>query len=257
MKSLLLTIILGISSSLACAQTATNFNCADCKGIQHDLFSELDSGYVIVLDWVMPCAACVGPSLTTYNVVQSFQATHPGRVRMYLCDDYANTSCTALNSWRNNQGMPDATTFSNAAISMNDYGGNGMPKVVVLGGTGHAVHYTGDFTVNATAMQQAIVNALAAVNGIGEAKLRSIPMAIMPNPAREQATISFQLAAPAKAELQLHDLTGKLVWRATTGSLPIGPQRMEIPTAQLPEGTYFLRLSTGTTSTTSRLLVAH
>src|SRR6185436_8668613 len=114
------------------AQTAVDFTANDCDGNSHNLFSELNSGKVIVLCWVMPCGACTGPSLTTLNVVNSYSATNPNTVFMYIVDDYANTSCTSLDSWRNHEGLGSAKSFSNASINMADYGAAGMPKVVVI-----------------------------------------------------------------------------------------------------------------------------
>src|SRR6185436_4860235 len=115
----------------------------------HDLFAELDAGKVIVICWVMPCPACVNPALTTHNIVQTYQSTNPYKVIMYLVDDFANTTCTSLETWQNNTGVPDATPFSNSAINMNDYGGPGMPKIVVIGGPNHTVFYNTDYTVDA------------------------------------------------------------------------------------------------------------
>jgi hypothetical protein len=256
MKHLFLTTILGLVAASAIGQTATNFNCADCKGIDHDLFSELDSGKVIVIDWVMPCSSCTGPSLTAYNVVESFQASHPGRVRMYLCDDYANTSCTSLNSWRNNQGLTNATTFSDASISMTDYGAAGMPKVVVLGGSSHSVFFTADFTLSGEDLQQAIEDALAAATGIHGAHQLDLLPTILPNPAEGRATVTLHLPAADHVDMELLDLAGKPVLHLFTGTMAQGAQRVELPTDQLPEGLYLLRLSTGAAFYTTKLAVA-
>src|SRR5262245_353846 len=133
-KSILLIAVLFLSV-ISFAQTATNFTCNDCSGNSHDLFSELDAGKVIVLCWVMPCGTCTSPALTSYNVVQSFQASYPNQVYFYLIDDYANTTCTSLNSWGTSIGAPPSSSslrFSNAAIDMTNYGATGMPKIVVV-----------------------------------------------------------------------------------------------------------------------------
>jgi hypothetical protein len=84
MKKLILVFLVALFSYVANGQTATNFTCNDCTGVSHTLFDELDAGNVIVLCWVMPCGSCIGPTLTTYNVVQSFATSHPGRVKLYI-----------------------------------------------------------------------------------------------------------------------------------------------------------------------------
>lgn len=256
-KHLLLLPAIGLFTLSAHAQTATNFNCADCSGTQHDLFTELDAGKVIVIDWVMPCGTCIGPTLTTYNVVQSFQASHPDRVHMYLVDDYANTSCAALNGWKNANGFTNTTTFSNAAINMSHYGPVGMPKVVVLGGPDHLVYYKANNAVNANNLQLAIQEALAATNAIGESPLIGLAPVISPNPADGHATLAFTLAGAAAVGIQVQDLAGRSVQQPFNGMLPQGPHRLDLSTASLPDGIYLLRISTGGAATTLRFNVAH
>src|SRR5438128_5107173 len=144
MKKQLLTILFAAVTATSMAQTATDFTADDCGGTSHNLFTELDSGKVIVLVWVMPCGACTGAALTTYNVVESYQSANPNTVYMYLCDDYANTSCSSLNSWGTSAGIAESSSslrFSDAAINLTDYGSAGMPKIVVVGGTDHTVFY--------------------------------------------------------------------------------------------------------------------
>src|ERR1035437_10690426 len=87
------------------AQTATDFTATDCNSNSHNLFTELNAGKVIVLDWVMPCINCVAPSLSTSNVVQSYQSTYPGRVFLYLLKDIGTTTCSTLNNWAANNGI--------------------------------------------------------------------------------------------------------------------------------------------------------
>jgi hypothetical protein len=257
MKRPFLAVVLGLSTLLSSAQTATNFNVADCSGTQHDLFAELDAGNVVVLTWVMPCASCIGPALTTYNVAESFQATNPGRVHMYLCDDYANTNCTVLNSWRTSTGLANATTFSNTAINMNDYGGPGMPKVVVLGGNSHSVFYNANYTVDPTSLQQAITDALAAVNGIAETTGHDLRPAVWPNPANDRAVVQFNMPASANLAITLLGPDGRLVDQLHNGPVAPGEQRLGFNTTTLPAGLYLVRIAGGTWSGTARLTIAH
>ena len=252
----LLAVALGAITLQANAQTATNFNCTDCHNIQHDLFAELDAGKVIVITWVMPCASCTGPALTTYNVVQSYQASDSGRVFMYLCDDYANTSCTALNTWKSTIGLANAVDFSNAAIHMNDYGGSGMPKIVVLGGSNHTVFYTADNTVDATALQNAI-NAALAVTGIDEQNELAAGFSVHPVPATDEARITFNLPQTAPVEVGLYDISGKLAKNIHSGILSRGQHSNVLHTQDLPAGNYVLRITDGKQRATLNLPIIH
>ena len=118
-----------------------DFTVKDCDAKEHHLFDELDAGKVVVIAWVMPCATCITDPLATFNIVQTYTTSHPGRIEFYLVDDYANTSCSGLKGWAKAYGLEDATKFSDAAISMNDYGVDGMPKIVVLGGSEHRIFF--------------------------------------------------------------------------------------------------------------------
>src|SRR5712671_2429145 len=182
MKKQLFTFIFAFITAAGFAQTAVNFNCSDCAAASHDLFTELDAGKVIVLVWVMPCSACVSASLTTYNVVQSYQSSNPNTVYMYLCDDYGNTACSSVNSWANTNGLTNAVRFSNASINMADYGSTGMPKIVVIGGTNHTVFYSANNTVNSNNLQGAINSALNAT-GVNEPGGSISSFSVFPNPA--------------------------------------------------------------------------
>ena len=52
MKKNLLLIVLAFTTLASVGQTAVNFNTSDCNSNTHDLFTELNTGKVIVLTWV-------------------------------------------------------------------------------------------------------------------------------------------------------------------------------------------------------------
>src|SRR5690606_34972739 len=93
--------------------TATNFNCNDCEGENHDLFDELDAGHVVVIVWVMPCATCINGALSAQTEVQNALMKRPGEVKFFLVDDYATTSCKSLKTWCTQNSITEATVFSN------------------------------------------------------------------------------------------------------------------------------------------------
>jgi hypothetical protein len=78
-----------------------------------------------------------------------------------------------------------------------------------------------------------------------------------PCPTSSQVTLSYYLPEGTKnAELSLYDLSGRLV--ASSVSIPTAPGRHEISydTSDLPPGVYIVRLTTDTSSTTKRLIIA-
>jgi hypothetical protein len=243
MKKGVLSVLLVIISAVIMSQTATNFTTSDCKGTTYDLFTELAAGKVIILVWVMPCGPCVGPSLTTYNVAQSFQATHPNKVQMYLCDDYADTPCPSLTSWANSYGLTQVTLFSDPAIDMEDYGTPGMPKIVVIA-PDHSVMYNSNNTVDATALQAAIQNALTVTTTSG-ILLQEISLAVFPNPIRHKTVIEFSLERASNVEIDLMSLEGTHIERLFSGWSDAGKNRIETDVNSIKPGVYLLRLNDG------------
>jgi len=257
-KKVLILIMGTLMLNIGFAQTAVNFNCNDCSGVNHDLFSELDAGKVVVMCWVMPCGSCVGPTLTTYNVVSSFEATHPGQVVMYLVDDFANTNCTSISSWASSNGINPPAMFSNADIKMSDYGRPGMPMVVVVGDVNHAVFYYEINTVNADNLQAAINTAIEATStGVEEVSSDFTKVRLYPNPSVNSVSIQFSLKKPSDINIEIHDQTGKLVSKRTYAMLPEGENEIGINTSELENGIYFVKLSNGISSKGIKVTVTH
>lgn len=237
--TLTLFIFLGFSSF---AQNATNFNVTSCSGVNFDLFNTLDAGKVVVIGWTMPCGSCVLPLKTTYNVVQSYQSTHPERVMMLLVDDYANTPCASIELWANSNGMPNTLKFSNPAIKMMDYGSTGMPKVVVIGGPERRVFYNTNNAVDHVALQQAINNAISVVTAINESTAHSSTFRAYPNPAQNIVNIDFSLQKPDRIQISLFNEVGQEVKVFYSGVANEGRNQLESSTENLASGLYHLQL---------------
>ena len=256
MSKHILTIFFSALFAVSVAQTATDFTAEDCNGTTHNLFSQLDAGKVIVICWVMPCGACVGPAFTTSNVVQSYSATHPNTVIMYLVDDYGNTACSAINSWANTNNLTRTTRFSNSDISMADYGTDGMPKTVVLAGSDHAVFYNSNFTVDATELQNAINSALS-TTGIDDISSIVSAFNLFPNPASKSAEVQFTLLKNAVVQVDVYDMKGQLVSNPFKGSQVTGQNNISIDVSAYASGTYLLKLSVDDKSKLVNLIVSH
>lgn len=256
MKKQLLAITLSFISFAGFAQTATNFNCNDCASASHDLFSELDAGKVIVLCWVMPCGACTGPATTTHNVVNSFQSTFPNTVYMYLCDDYGNSTCSTINSWKSGNGLTNAVTFSNSSINMLDYGSTGMPKIVVVGGPNHTVFYNVNNTVNSTNLQNAINSALSAT-GINPPNKVGTYLNISPNPASQSTDIKFSIEKSSDVNVELFNLEGQKVQDIFSGKLSAGENKLQVDVSSIEAGMYLVKFREGEKNRFMNLVVSH
>lgn len=244
MKSIIITMALTLSilSNANAQTTAPNWTANDCNSISHTLHSELDNGKVIVLVWVMPCPSCIGPAKTAYTQVQNFAASHPGKVLYYMIDDYGDASCSTLTTWTTNNNIGDVskiTFFGNAgnAISMGDFGGDGMPKVVVVGGTDHTIFFNkNNSTANdASGISSAITSAIAAT-GITSIE-NAIQFSIVPNPGTNRVSVNY--ARPVK-EITITAMNGSLVKEIVYETATNNP---EIETGQLPAGVYMLKMT--------------
>ena len=259
MKKLTLFIALSlINISIVFAQ-ATDFTTDDCNGITHNLFDSLDAGNVIVISWVMPCGPCATYTIPAYAAVQSFSTSHPGRVHFYLVDDYANTQCPTLVNWGNSNNMPLNTAFSSSDISMSDYGTNGMPKVVVLGGSDHTVFYNqNDSHITFNGAQTAISDALSAPLAVSDHQSSKFGLISFPNPAPNGLlNVSCKIDKIENINFEIINILGETVFILNNQSpQSIGQYNNTFDISKLTNGIYFLKLSTRSYTETLRFVVA-
>lgn len=163
---------------------------------------------------------------------------------MYLCDDYANTSCKLINNWANQNGLTNTTRFSNNAINMLDYESIGMPKIVVIGGSDHTVFYNTNNTVDANDLQAAINKALALSSTI-EIKPNATALKVSPNPTNNAATLSFTLTSPSQVVIDLYNVEGRKVGNIHQGLLQAGKNEIRMQLDNYSPGMYLVSISDG------------
>ena len=258
MKKILLFAFTGIIASTSIAQTAVNFNVNDCSGSNHDLFTELNAGKVVVIAFVMPCTSCIGPSLSAYTEVQNYASSNPGRVVFYLSDDVGTTTCSTLTTWANSNGMtsPNAI-FSNAAVKESDYGTGGMPKIVVLAGPSHNVLYTENGSLNVTNFDNAINQGLVA--GIFENAKSDLQLKLFPNPiSTDKSHLSYTLPEMEDVNIKIYNSVGALVKNFPLGEQSTGKHEIILSDFDSFEsGTYYFSIIAGKSSQSIKLSVTH
>lgn len=258
MKTTILTLATVILAIAMPAQNAADFTANDCAGNNHNLFSELNSGKVIVIAWVMPCAGCLAPSQTAYEIVQSYATSNPGQVLMYVVDDYGNSSCNTINNWVNNNGMPGVTTFSDASITMSAYGGVGMPKIIVVGGGySHGLYFNANNSAanDSAGIQAAIDSALVDVTTVPQLNDNISTIALSPNPASHQTLIGLTAKQSATVTIDLYNALGEKVECIYTGLLQPGENQFGLSIENLAEGIYWIRITDGEFSSEKMLSV--
>lgn len=75
-----------------------------------------------------------------------------------------------------------------------------------------------------------------------------------PNPANEFTTIRYDLPRPATVRIEIFDIIGRQV-RALTAEQPAGTHNTKVVVADLPAGSYFYRVDTGSTAAVRPLTV--
>jgi hypothetical protein len=261
MKKILTLIFSFFVAFSSFGQTATDFNAFICGGNYYNLFSELNTGKVVVICWVMPCTYCTPKALGANNAVQSFSASNPGQVVYYIVDDFGETLCPDLQQWVDTNVALNIQTFSDANISMAPYGSPGMPKTIVLGGvTTHSVYFNQNDSAanNFSGIQSAISQALADITaaGIKEDLVSNYQTKISPNPIGNELTLSFELRKKENLTIEIFNVLGSKV-KSVENVSGIGINKIKINTEGLNNGTYFLKINNGNNSDKVKFIISH
>jgi hypothetical protein len=76
-----------------------------------------------------------------------------------------------------------------------------------------------------------------------------------PNPARQQATLRYEVAEQADVQIRIYDLLGRQVTTLHSKTVEAGRHAVQLPTGRLASGTYFVRMIAGNAVQTQRLTV--
>jgi len=248
---LIMSYVYGFSQN-----NATDFTALDCDGVSHHLFSELDSGKVIVIAWVMPCGPCGSIALDAYTASLGYANSNPGIVDFYLVDDFANTDCASLFSWADNLGMGNCIWFSDPSIDMGDYGQIGMPKIVVLGGAGHYVYFNeNSSTQNINSAIDLALTGVAVTTSTNE-KDEIISFHCYPNPVNEEVKINYNFTKKSDWSIELYNSKGGKILEEKISSESFQGE-CSINIQNLPNGAYLVRLADGYVQNTQILNISH
>jgi len=261
MKKFLRTFTFVIFAIGAQAQTtATDFTANDCTGASHNLFSELNSGKVVLLAWVMPCAQCTAACQMAWNIASSYSLSNPGQVVFYIADDFGTTSCVTLNNWTTTYSLTETAKFTNSVISMSNYGSNGMPKLVVLAGAStHSVYYNqNSIAINQNAVQAAVSLALNDVvaTKINENSAGSFALKLSPNPASTVLRLNCESKNSADLSVEIYNSLGQSI-RSMSASTELGKNESSIDVSELSNGLYFIKASDGKSTDIIKIIITH
>ncbi|WP_276135182.1 T9SS type A sorting domain-containing protein [Polluticoccus soli] len=236
MKRLFTTLGLIAVAAVGYAQeNATDFTATDCNSTSHTLFTDLDAGKTVVMVWVMPCSACNNGTSNAFTAVQNYAAAHPGKVLYYLIGDgIGNDQCSTLQTFATNNGvdLSKVSVFNNNGNTIDEanYGGSGMPHIVIASGTDHKIWYN---EKNGTGA--GIVDALNKATGVNEVA-QQLSFSMSPNPAGDVLNIKY---AHDITRVTIISISGQVVRDI---SYEGGKQNPSINMSKIPAGNYMIKV---------------
>lgn len=230
-------------SALSAQTTAMDWTRTECgSSTQHHLFAELDSGYVIVIDFVMMnCPSCVTATNSLTTIIAPYKESHPGKLKFYSVGFNNFTTCDQMRPWMIGNRFTHQA-FEKGADETSYYGGIGMPTIVVLGGvTAHKVYYNnfGYSSSEDPNIKAALDIALAEsiVSAIPDHSVSVGPLSVFPNPSSGE--INVNLSGYKLTHLIIRDLSGQVIYRKDLISVD-HETLINIPSGALPPGIFFL-----------------
>jgi hypothetical protein len=239
MRSVLSILFLLLSAGYSIAQTtAVDFTAVSCSPDQGsvNLFTELNKGQIIVLAWVMPCSGCEAGAQAADSAVKKLNQVAPGSAKLWLIDDGSPGDCAVLSAWANTQQISkDAFKFGNYnnEADENNYGGTGMPHIVVVGPDHHI--YFNELNTTATGVDAA-VQAAHIATGISSIN-NTLSFSIGPNPVGDALTIT---AVKPVRRLQISSLSGQVIREEVFAT---GVSSASVNVSQLAGGAYLVKIT--------------
>lgn len=258
-KSILLSITLMSIFTISRAQTAMPLSGMDCNGVSHDLIADLDAGKAVILHFFMPnCGSCPPPAKKIQAMANNILAKNPGKITAYAMPYENTTTCTYTSSWVSSNGLSLYAPYSKGAEQVANYGGFGMPTIVLLGGKDHKVLFsTLSFsTSDTTIMRDKILALLSGTTGINEVPNIVSSFNVFPNPANENISINIDLKGSTNVLLDIIDVTGKQV-AIVMNENQNGTVTKQFNTENLQNGIYLFRLQVNGKIETQKISVNH
>lgn len=223
---------------------AYDFNMNDCSGNMHHLFSELDSGNVVIMElFMLSCSPCVDAGNELEPMFQNLKATCSNKIIFYHMGYTNSYNCSQITSWVSTNGYT-SIPIDSGAIQTAYYGGMGMPTIAVVAGNTHKVlHTTVGYTPGDTAMIADSIRTFFGCSTVNVAEQTNASLvSVTPNPSNGQFTVSVRHAGFVSAsaqtlkqvqdEIEVYNVMGKKIFSSSQFQIDISNQ---------PNGIYFLR----------------
>lgn len=243
------------------AQSPMDFNRKDCNGVQRHLFGDLDSGKAVIIEYFMiNCGPCPVAGALLESLKTNLLSQYPGKVVSYAIA-YNNTySKAVVNNWVTSNGF-SAIPMDSGATQVANYGGMGMPTIVVLAGKiTHSIlasPYIGFNTSDTTQVGANIRNYLNSnPTGLSESAIFSSFKAF-PVPAKGELSVSFTLEQVSDIRISLFDLQGRLVRGLDSFHASSGECKRTFSVEEFSSGNYILKVRTNTQTYDHKITISN
>ncbi len=230
------------------AQTvAQDWTRTDCDGTSYNLFTDCDSGNVVIMEFVMMnCSSCVTAAKGLHPIVTDYETSHPGKVKIYSISYNNTTTCTSMQNWKKTSGAT-WPVFTNGASDISYYGGFGMPTIVIVGGKDKTIYFQkmGYSTSDNATIRKSIDDAIGGTASVKNVKQSTSLVSLYPNPASNllRFTLGNDLVV---SSVKVFSMTGAEVLSANHLS------SNELNISSLSNGVYYVSLTTADGSILTR-----
>jgi hypothetical protein len=242
----ILIILFACLISKSQAQTAVDFTQDDCNGEMHNLYADLDSGKIVVLEFVMDCQLCIDAGTAIQHMLTDLDQQYPGVFKVYQFAYSTLMNCDSMTAFKDTNSFTSYIFGENSHL-MAHYGGFGMPTIGVAAGLSHTDIFSQvGFMISDTTQLGSVIRNYISTISVPELS-PSGGIEIFPQPAYDGVNI----ICDKRIELiRLVNISGICVLE-----IPVNDIKAYINTFNISPGIYFIDISTGNKNYRNRIAV--
>lgn len=252
-KNLLLAAsALMLIASLSAQTTVQDWTKTDCNGNSHQLFSSLDNGKIVLMDFVMlGCGSCITGSAYVEQIYQDYNLSHPGKVEVYAMSYNNIATCPQMSSWENTYGF-SFPAIINCESDVNYYGGMGMPTVVLAGPNHNVIYKTIGWTGSSDTDIRNAIDAALNTNTIKNEKEQFENAILIHEHGKNHLELKLSNANNTAYTAEIIDIYGKTL---LTFSGNLASEYLTFNLPDLANGFYIVRFSNENKNQTFKFLI--
>lgn len=239
-----MAVTVGLSAQ---AQTPPDFTVTDSDGNTLSLHSTLASGKTIMLDFFFTtCPPCIANVDNIEHIYEQFGSGN-GTFDIWGIND--RNSNAEINAYKSQYGVTNpcvSGTEGGGNAVVNSYASNynftGFPTYAVICADQSITWDIWPISTDAPEIKQSLETDCGLQAAGIEDVIKVEFNAIYPNPAKEYATVSYQLIDRAKVSLEVYNMLGSLIKTVTPGQLFSGQKQTQLNVSDLENGQYFVKL---------------